>query len=93
MAINLITAQVIISVILIAAGQIMFKITARSWSQYGSLYSIKPALSLFCAMILYATATIIWIRALRDIDLSRAYPYMSLSFVLVPISRDRKSVV
>jgi drug/metabolite transporter (DMT)-like permease len=38
------------------------------------------------ALTIYATATILWILALKRVELSVAYPFMALAFVIVPIA-------
>lgn len=46
----------------------------------------RRSLALVCvAGALYLAATFAWIWLLRTAPLSRAYPYMALSFVLVPL--------
>ena len=37
------------------------------------------------AAVLYVIATLAWIWLLKTTPLSRAYPYMALSFILVPL--------
>jgi drug/metabolite transporter (DMT)-like permease len=71
----------------IAAGQILFK---RAASQVGSGTSLSWFLdvarlpSMWIAVTLYAAATILWVRILTAVPLSRAYPFVALAFVLVP---------
>jgi drug/metabolite transporter (DMT)-like permease len=38
------------------------------------------------ALTIYATATILWILALKRVELSVAYPFMALAFFIVPIA-------
>ncbi len=71
----------------IAAGQILFK---RAASQVGSGMSMSWLLdvarlpSMWIAVTLYAAATVLWVRILTTVPLSRAYPFVALAFVLVP---------
>jgi drug/metabolite transporter (DMT)-like permease len=37
-------------------------------------------------MVLYGTTTIGWVWLLQKIDLGKIYPFMALSFVLVPLA-------
>jgi drug/metabolite transporter (DMT)-like permease len=68
-----------------AAGQVLFKYSASRYAQLAS-----PALLFFkwpflLALGLYALTTIGWVLVLRSVTLSKAYPFMALSFVLVPL--------
>jgi multidrug transporter EmrE-like cation transporter len=71
----------------IAAGQILFK---RAASQIGSATGTSWVLdvarlpSMWLALALYGAATLLWVRILTTVPLSRAYPFMALAFVLVP---------
>src|SRR3546814_10460513 len=38
------------------------------------------------ALMLYGSATILWVLALREVPLSIAYPFTALAFVLVPLA-------
>jgi drug/metabolite transporter (DMT)-like permease len=39
---------------------------------------------MWAAVALYAGATLLWVRILTSVPLSRAYPFAALAFVLVP---------
>lgn len=80
-------AQVValICVVGIAAGQLLFKLSANSLQQTGSLFAPRTALTLFIALSLYGATTIGWVWVLQKVDLGRVYPLMALAFVLVPI--------
>lgn len=75
----------ILCVIGIAVGQILFKITAIAVKQAGTFLEVRPATLLLCALALYGITTIAWVWVLQHIELGRAYPFMALAFVLVPI--------
>lgn len=81
-------AMTLIAVVSIAAGQILFKLAAQKIAGR-SLFEVAVRtdflLPFGAALIIYAAATIFWVLALRDLDLSRAYMFMSLSFVIVPV--------
>jgi drug/metabolite transporter (DMT)-like permease len=70
-----------------AAGQILFKRAALqiapgadgSW-----LIEVARLPAMWVALALYAGATLLWVRILTTIPLSRAYPFAALAFVLVP---------
>ena len=71
----------------IAAGQILFK---RAASQLGPATGFSWVLdvarlpTMWLALALYGGATLLWVRILTTVPLSRAYPFMALAFVLVP---------
>jgi multidrug transporter EmrE-like cation transporter len=71
----------------IAAGQILFK---RAASQIGGgsgvswLLEVARLPTMWIALALYGAATLLWVRILMTVPLSRAYPFVALAFVLVP---------
>lgn len=68
----------------ISIGQVLFKkISLLVHSGTGILSSRVIYLSITAAL-LYGGATILWIWALRGVELSKAYLFMALCFVLVP---------
>ena len=71
--------------IAIAAGQILFKATALVWHSEKSLFSAAVLYRLMPAMAVYGMATLAWIWVLQRVSLQMAYPFMALTFVLVPI--------
>lgn len=83
--------QITATVILISAGQLLFKAGARSLAGEPGLSVVDTALRLafqpavIAAGVLYVIATLIWLHVLREVPLSFAYPFISLSFLLVPI--------
>jgi multidrug transporter EmrE-like cation transporter len=71
----------------IASGQILFK---RAAAQAGTGAGLPWLLDLarlpvmWLAIGLYAASTLLWVRILATMPLSRAYPFVALAFVLVP---------
>ena len=72
-------------VVLMAAGQLLFKSTALSWHAHGSLLTPTVLLRLLVALSVYGVATIAWIWVLQRAPLNLAYPLVALTFVLVPL--------
>lgn len=76
------------TVISLAAGQLMFKISAsrlETLSIQGFLD--RSFLIIFVpSLALYGVATLAWILVLRTMPLSTAYVFIALAFVLVPIA-------
>jgi len=71
----------------IGLGQILFKLAANriQWSSGGAML-LASALNpyLISAGIVYAAATVLWLYLLKGIPLSRAYPFVAISFLVVP---------
>ena len=70
------------TVIGMATGQILFKLA----SGRGSLMEIFLSPVFWVAIVLYGVVTLLWVLLLREIDLSRAYPILAGTYVLVPIA-------
>jgi undecaprenyl phosphate-alpha-L-ara4N flippase subunit ArnE len=71
----------------IAIGQILFKRAAREVSSAsGAAWMLEVARlpTMWLALALYGAATVLWVRILATVPLSRAYPFMALAFILVP---------
>lgn len=65
-----------------ASGQILFKLA----SGRGGLMEIFFSPIFWVAIVLYGLVTILWVLLLREVDLSRAYPFLAATYVLVPIA-------
>ncbi len=72
-------------VVAIAVGQVLFKRLGLEIEATGTWLQPRAILILGVALAIYGGATLLWIHLLRSVELSRAYPFMALSFVLVPI--------
>jgi drug/metabolite transporter (DMT)-like permease len=69
----------------IAAGQILFKRSAAQIDTEGPwLLELARLPAMWAAVALYAVSTLLWVRILTTVPLSRAYPFAALAFVLVP---------
>lgn len=75
----------ILCVLGIAAGQILFKLSAMAMHRSGSFFDPRSLMILFIALSIYGVTTLAWVWVLQKIELGRAYPLMALAFVLVPI--------
>ena len=77
-----------LAVLLIAAGQLLFKYVAQRIEPIGwmKLPTDMQASAVFVlSLAVYGIATIVWIEALRLLPLSRAYVVMAGAFIIVPI--------
>lgn len=79
-------AYALICVIAISAGQLLFKRAGMELELVGSWMSFKVLLIVAIALGVYGAATVLWINLLRHVDLNKAYLFMALSFVAVPLA-------
>ena len=78
---------ILISVLLGVLGQIGFKYGAIRIPETGTI--IEKAITAWpicIGLMLYAFSTVLWIYVLRYVELSYAYPMLSLGYVLVFIA-------
>src|SRR3546814_16289749 len=70
--------------------QLMFKRVSISLGDVQGLNMIALNLAtdplLILALMLYGSATLLWVLALREVPLSSAYPFTALAFVLVALA-------
>ena len=76
---------VIICTLGIALGQILFKLSANAARQADSFFATSALLWLIFALAVYGVATLVWVWVLQKADLGRVYPFMAVSFILVPL--------
>ena len=78
---------ILISILLGAAGQIGFKYGAIRIPESGTLLTKAfTAWPIILGLAFYGVSTILWIYVLRFVELSYAYPLISLGYVLVFIA-------
>ena len=75
----------LLCVVAISCGQLLFKKTGIEL-QSGNWMSVRVLTTGGLAFVIYALATLLWINLLRHAPLHKAYGFMALSFVLVPIA-------
>lgn len=74
-------------VLALAAGQLMFKAVSNRLTDLSAILDDHVSLALFAgALSLYGLSTILWVLALRQLQLSAAYPFMAIGFILVPLA-------
>ncbi|MDH4229139.1 MAG: EamA family transporter [Nitrospirota bacterium] len=77
----------LVCVAALAAGQILFKLSARHLSASGQgMISLLLYPGFLLALVLYGGATLLWIWLLRNIPLTLAYPFFALTFLFVPLA-------
>jgi len=73
--------------LLLATGQILFKLAASSLARIttiGDMVSLFSNGYFIAAGVMYALTTVLWVIVLQQVPLSRAYPFAALGFVIVP---------
>jgi drug/metabolite transporter (DMT)-like permease len=70
-----------------ACGQLLFKLAAMNPSQRTTTPTVLAYFNgyLFSGLILYGALTLLWVWILRNVPLSKAYPFVALSFVFTPM--------
>lgn len=82
------TLEVLSVVAMISAGQALLKLSSSSLPQEGLTltgtlaFALNPYL--LAAIANYVTVFLLWIWVLRYADLSKAYPFLALTFAVVP---------
>lgn len=80
-------ALVLLFVGMMSGGQILFKMAAGS-IKFVATWEFALALLanpfLLAGIFLYGAATVLWVFILQSVPISRAYPFVALSMVIVP---------
>jgi drug/metabolite transporter (DMT)-like permease len=74
----------IVMPLVISVGQILFKIASEK-ADLSDVRTLAMNAHLWAAVVLYGTATLAWVFVIRGLPISRAYIFMALTFVYVPI--------
>jgi drug/metabolite transporter (DMT)-like permease len=78
------TILILLSVGMICAGQVLFKVTGQKLATGHAALSPQVVAIMAIAISIYGSATLLWVHVLKSVPLTKAYPFMALSFVLVP---------
>jgi len=76
---------IIICVFCIAAGQVLFKLSANNLRDTLSIWTLFFDPLFILAVLIYGLTTIGWVWCLQEIPLSRAYLFMALGYIVVPV--------
>jgi undecaprenyl phosphate-alpha-L-ara4N flippase subunit ArnE len=73
--------------LLIAVGQVLFKLASGSVGEFSlrALIGLATNPVMIAALTLYGLGTIVWIYVLRTVPLTIAYSFMGLTFCFVPL--------
>lgn len=80
------TLLALICVVTISAGQLLFKRAGLEIQGAGGWLNWRVFFIVGVAGVIYGLATLLWINLLRDVALNKAYLFMALSFVFVPVA-------
>ncbi len=74
--------------LLLALGQVLFKqvaITSGTPKIFDFILSLATNSVFWCALLIYAVATLLWILILQKFALSKAYAFNAIGFLVVPL--------
>jgi drug/metabolite transporter (DMT)-like permease len=88
---NIAIVYILISVVLGALGQIMLKnglntmgaLTLSPSTLVSTLWHLVTNPYVFFGLVVYVSGTVFWLAGLSRVDLSYAYPFASLSYVMM----------
>lgn len=69
-----------------ASGQVLMKASSVAWKQAGSFYNSTVLMTIGSGFFVYCTTSIAWVYILKGLPLSAAYPFLALTFLLVPVA-------
>ncbi|GAB3121394.1 EamA family transporter [Novispirillum itersonii] len=76
---------ILLIVTLMSGGQVLFRQVGLMMEAAGSGRDPKALLLLGCGIALFLSTTVMWVHVLRTVPLPKAYPFMALAFLLVPV--------
>jgi drug/metabolite transporter (DMT)-like permease len=83
------TVALLLFSVLLAAGQLLFKLAARQivGVPVGQLAPVLLSnLPLWIAVFLYGCSTMLWVWILSRVPLTQAYPWVALGAIIVPLA-------
>ena len=80
-------ASLLVTPLIVAAGQILFKIASTRMGALDGGLALRLASDpvMIAALALYGAGTLVWVVTLRFVPLTLAYPFMALTFCAVPL--------
>ena len=83
---TIIQISAIICVLCVALGQILFRASALAINESGNYFDAKAVVLLISAFVLYTATCLGWVLILQKTELGKIYPFMALTFVVVPLA-------
>lgn len=68
---------------LLGVGQLLFKLSARNSTEHFNSILFSPMF--VASIVLYGGLTVFWVWLLKTTPLSRAYPFVALTFIITPL--------
>lgn len=80
-------AGLVLTPLMISAGQVLFKLTSARADAADLAGLIATILDpyLLAAFAIYGIGTIVWVYVLKSVPLTVAYPFMAMTFCVVPL--------
>ena len=75
---------ILLTVSMVSAGQVLFKYVSLMIAAGQPVMSVKVMAVIVSAFFISGCGSLVYIGLLRTMSLSAAYPFMALSFVMVP---------
>lgn len=75
--------------IFMATGQMFFKMAAQNappMNNLSAIFSLALNPWFVGALALYGVSTILWVSVLQQVNLSVAYPFVALGFIIIPLA-------
>jgi uncharacterized membrane protein len=76
----------VICVIGMSLGQVLFKVSAESLNETGSIFATRTFLILSGTFGVYIVVSFGWVWVLRKAQLGEVFPFYSLAYILVPLA-------
>jgi len=73
-------------VIGMSMGQVLFKVSAVSLNETGSIFSPRTFFMLTLTFGVYVVVSVGWVWVLRKAQLGEVFPFYSLAYILVPLA-------
>jgi drug/metabolite transporter (DMT)-like permease len=76
----------VVCVIGMSLGQVLFKVSAMSLNETGSIFAPRTFLILAGTFFVYVAVSFGWVWVLRKAHLGEVFPFYSLAYILVPLA-------
>lgn len=76
----------IICVVGMSLGQVLFKVSAESINETGSIFAPRTFITLAITFGVYVLVSVGWVWVLRKAHLGEVFPFYSLAYILVPLA-------
>ena len=67
-------------------GQVLLKVTSNALQAGGNYLDQSVFVPFAIAIIIYGVATLGWVWALKYVPISRAFPFVAISYIVIPLA-------